>query len=167
MHGQFGLLSPGKASMHSTALPSVLFVCCFYFCGQCFRVSIPPGCEACSFTTDENEIFNVRTNLVACVHAAHTKGVGGWGAGTNLNTSAQELTRRDKKTLFLTPFAARISRSTMDVHFVVVVWYTLLSQRGSLPWEIRVAFLRKASCNRVALPNPNYLKCMLGLFVFP
>ena len=33
-HGKIGLLFPGKASSHSTALPS----CCFS-CVQCFRVS--------------------------------------------------------------------------------------------------------------------------------
>ena len=36
---------------------------------------------------------------------------------------------------------------------------------GFLQWEIRVAFSpRKASCNRIALPN---LGCMLGVLVFP
>ena len=35
MHGEFGLPSPGKASSHSTALPS-----CYFSCVQCFRVSV-------------------------------------------------------------------------------------------------------------------------------
>ena len=75
MHGKFELLSLGKASSHSTALlsfppppPSTL-------CAICFRVSIPPGCEAYSFMS--------RTH----------KG----GSGTN--KSAQEQTRRDRKTV--------------------------------------------------------------------
>ena len=34
-------------------------------------------------------------------------------------------------------------------------------------WKIGSLAPRKSSCNRVTLPNPNQLKCMLGLFVFP
>ena len=46
----------------------------------------------------------------------------------------------------------------------VCVFYKCIVPIGFLPWEIRVAFLGKASCNRVALPN---LRCMLGVIVFP
>ena len=64
-----------------------LFFLFFLFCCLlCFRVAIPPAGEACSFTTDGYDIFNVRTNLGAC--RAHE--IGGGGSGTN--KSAQELT---------------------------------------------------------------------------
>ena len=83
MHGKLGLLSRGKASSHSTALPQLSTPRCAVF--LCFHTI---GCEAYSVTTDEYAIFNVRTNLGAC---RHHKG----GSGTN--TSAQELTRMDRK----------------------------------------------------------------------
>ena len=80
MHGKLGLLSPGKARMH-------FFLCAVF---SYFRTT---GCEAYFFfTTDGYGIFNVITNLGVC--RTHK-----WGYCTN--TSAQELTRRDRK-LFLT-----------------------------------------------------------------
>ena len=54
-----------------------------------------------------------------------------------------------------------------DIHKIekvfvyICILYTLLSQWEFLPWEIPVAPpppTRKASCNRVALPNQNLLK---------
>ena len=82
MHGKFWLLSPGKASSHSTALHN-------FFCFVCagFSRFHTTGCEAYSFTTDGFGIFNVRSNWV---RAVHTKG----GSGTN--KSAEDLTRRDR-----------------------------------------------------------------------
>ena len=68
MHGQFGLLSPGKASSHSTALPSFIFTMCALF--SCLHTT---GCEAYSFTTDEYGIFNMHTNVGAC--RTHEEGV--------------------------------------------------------------------------------------------
>ena len=56
--GECGRLSPGKASSHSTALPSRF--CFFLPYVQCFH---PTGCEAYSFTTGGYGIFNVRTNV--------------------------------------------------------------------------------------------------------
>ena len=50
----------------------------------------------------------------------------------------------------------------------VFVFCTLCCPNGNVSqgkfWSLSPT---KASCNRVALPNPNKLKCMLGLFVFP
>ena len=86
--GNSGCFPFGKANSHSTALP------CFVFCFlpvsatlSCFHTT---GCGAYSFTTDGYGIFNVRTHLGACrTHEG--------GSGTN--KSAQELTRRDRKTV--------------------------------------------------------------------
>ena len=76
----------GKASNHTTVLPSI-----FLPCVQSFCVSIPPAVRpAVFFMTDGYGVFNVRTNLGAC----HThKGRSG------ANKSAQELTGRDRRTL--------------------------------------------------------------------
>ena len=79
MRGKFGLLSPGKASSHSTASYPVLcvgkassystelpsFFSFFFLCAVflCFHTT---GCEAYSFTADGCGIFNVRMNLGAC-----------------------------------------------------------------------------------------------------
>ena len=95
MHGKCGLLFPGKANSHSTALPSlVVFVCAV------FAYVHTTGCDAYSFTTDEYGIFNLRTNLGAWrVHEG--------GSGTN--KSAQELTRRDIKENCVSPHPARES----------------------------------------------------------
>ena len=65
LHVKFGLLSLGKASSHSTALPSV-FVCAFFSPLCSVFVSIPPAARAYYFTTDEYGIFNMRTYLGAC-----------------------------------------------------------------------------------------------------
>ena len=63
MHGKFGMLSLGKASSHSAALPRSLllfFLCVVFSCLRTFH------CEAYSFTTDGYGIFNMRANLGAC-----------------------------------------------------------------------------------------------------
>ena len=86
MHGKFELVFPGKASTHSVALPSFFPPLCAVF--SCFHTT---GCEANPFTTDGYGIFNAHPNLGAC----RTHEV---GSGTN--KSAQELTRRDRKTDF-------------------------------------------------------------------
>ena len=60
MHGKFGLLSPGKASSHSTALPSYCFFLCAVF--SCFRN--PPYSD-------------MTTGSLMCVRScAHTHGNG-------------------------------------------------------------------------------------------
>ena len=77
-----GLLSPqGKASSHSAELPSFFpsFSLCAVF--LCFHST---GFEAYSFMTNRYRIFNVRTNLDACL--THE-----WGEGSHTNKSAQEL----------------------------------------------------------------------------
>ena len=64
MHGQFGLLSPGKASSHCTALPT-------FFLSSCFLCAVfswfhTTGCDALySFTTCLYEIF-LRVSCVQC-----------------------------------------------------------------------------------------------------
>ena len=70
MHGKFGLLSLGKASSHSTALPS----CCFFLCAvfSCFRN--PPNSDM------DYRIFTVRTFLCMRTHT---------GVGHTDNESAQ------------------------------------------------------------------------------
>ena len=55
MQGKFGLLSQGKASSHSTALPGCFFLMCAVF--SCFHTN---GREAYSFTTDGYGICNVK-----------------------------------------------------------------------------------------------------------
>ena len=67
-------------------------------CMQRFCVSIPPA-EAYSLTTDGYGIFKLRTNLgVRCTHNGGGGGeVGGFGLSST-RKSAQELTRRDRKT---------------------------------------------------------------------
>ena len=77
-----GCFPPGKTSSQGTALPSFFFLSP---CVQCFRVSIPPGCEAYSFRTDGYGTFNVRAKLGACrTHEGEP--------GTK--KSAKELTRK-------------------------------------------------------------------------
>ena len=77
MHGQFGQLSPGKASSHySTALRSFFFFLSFLFAMfSCFHTT---SCDAYSCTTDGQMICNARTHLGAC--RTH-KGGGGGGGG--------------------------------------------------------------------------------------
>ena len=67
---EIGLLSPGKASSHSTALPSIFCFLLFFLCAvfSCFHTT---GCDAYSFTIDANRILNMRTIWVCAVH---TKG---------------------------------------------------------------------------------------------
>ena len=67
MHGKFELLSPGKASSHSTALPMPA-LCFLILRVLYFRVSILPACEAYPFTTVGNGILNVCIHLVRVVH---------------------------------------------------------------------------------------------------
>ena len=88
MRGIFGLLSPRKASSHSTVLPSLFSFRRAFF----FPRSIPPAVRPTLFTTDGFGIFNVRTNLGAC--RTH-EGGSGW------NKSAEELTPRDTEKLWL------------------------------------------------------------------
>ena len=87
MHGKYGLLSLGKASSHSTALPSAL--CCYvlplYAVFSCFYTT---RCDDYSFTTGGYGIFNMRANV-----GASRKHEGGSG----INKCAQEVTRRDRK----------------------------------------------------------------------
>ena len=64
MHRKFGLLSPGKVSSHSTALPSFFSLCVVFLF---FHTT---DCEAYSFTIDGYGIFNASTNL-----GAHEGGV--------------------------------------------------------------------------------------------
>ena len=104
MRGEFGLLSPGKASSHSTALPSLsthphpppppppLF------CVHCFRASIPP---AGMLTLLRQMDMGSLTHSQIWVRAVHTK-----GGGSGTNKSAQELTwsyRRRKQLLLTLP----------------------------------------------------------------
>ena len=91
MHWELGLLSPGKASSHSTVLP--IF---FLSCVQRFSSVHITGCEAYSFTTGAYGMFNVRTHLVRVVHMK-VAGVG--GGGSVINQSAHDWTRRDRKTV--------------------------------------------------------------------
>ena len=101
MHGQSGLLFPGKVSSRSTDLPCFfLFLCTkdeinvpmalsvFRDGSAVFSCFYTTGCDAYSFTTDGYGIVNVRTNL----GAVHTKG----GSGTN-KSARDELTRRYRK----------------------------------------------------------------------
>ena len=52
-HGKFRLLSPGKVISHSTALPSWVFLVCFFLCAvfnfKCFHTT-SCECEAYSFS---------------------------------------------------------------------------------------------------------------------
>ena len=87
------MLSPGKASSHSSALPSYLFPSC-----AAFSFVHTTGCEAYSFTTDGYGIINMRIHVGACrTHAA--------GSGTK--TSAQDLTRGDRNNTCTSPCPAR------------------------------------------------------------
>ena len=66
MPDKFGLLSLGKASSHSTELPSFSFFLCAVF--SCFCSS---GCEACSFTTERCVGSLTRAHI--WMRAVHTK----------------------------------------------------------------------------------------------
>ena len=70
MHEKLRLLSLGKMSSHSTALPSFVHPVCM----QRFRFSIPRAMRPTLLTTDGHGIFNVRTYLVCAVR---TMGGGG------------------------------------------------------------------------------------------
>ena len=87
MHGKFGLLSTGKASSHSTALPNFLLFFLFP-CVQCSCVYIQPAVMP-------TLLRQIDIGSLMCAHmwgcAVHTKG----GSGTN--KSAQELTWRNRK----------------------------------------------------------------------
>ena len=69
-HAKFGLLlSPGKASSHSTRrYPDCFFFLCAVF--LCFHTT---GCEAYSFTTDGYGIFNERVSVSVQAHTARLK----------------------------------------------------------------------------------------------
>ena len=77
MNRKFGMLSLSKMSSNSMALPSFFPLCAMFLC------------EAYSFMADGYGIFNMHT---ISVYAVHTK-------GGQTQTSAQELTQRDRKTL--------------------------------------------------------------------
>ena len=59
--GKFRLLSPEKASSHSTVLPRWVFS--FFLCAV-FSYFHTTGCEARSFTTDGYGIFNACLNFI-------------------------------------------------------------------------------------------------------
>ena len=95
-HGNFRSFYPRKASCDRVALPSLNQ---FLTESRYPALTIPnlvvyavilydhtTGCEAQSLTIDGYEIFNVRTNV-------------GTEAGSCTNKSAQELIRRDRKTV--------------------------------------------------------------------
>ena len=90
MHGQFGKASPGKASSHSSALPSFFFSFCSLLCAMfsCFHTT---SWEVYSFTTDGYGVIK-QPHKFGCVPYTR-RGV----AGTN--KSAQELTRGDTTTV--------------------------------------------------------------------
>ena len=80
-----GCLPWGKREGTVRRYPAGFCFPCAVF--MCFRTS---GCEAYSFTTDGYGIFNVRTHLGAC--RTHEE-------GSDTNKPAQELTRREKRTV--------------------------------------------------------------------
>ena len=90
MHGKFRLLSPGKVSSHSTALPSFCFflsaVCVFFYIAEAVRPTLLRQ-------TDVYGIFNVRTNWVLA--AVRMKG---GQAQTSLHKKSL---RRTEKTVLL------------------------------------------------------------------
>ena len=79
---EIGLLFQGKASSHSTALPSffLFFLCVVHWCLH------TTGCEAYSFMTDGYGIFNTCANLGACC-THEDMGGGGGQAQTSLRKS--------------------------------------------------------------------------------
>ena len=83
MHRQFGLLSPGKASSHSMALPNFFFLCAVF---SRFHTT---GCEAYSFTTDGYGILMYTQIWVRAVHMkggqAKTNLYKSWLGGTEKN----------------------------------------------------------------------------------
>ena len=81
MHGEFGLLSPGKMSSHSTALPS--FFGLFFPCVQCFRVSVINR----TLTWTTGSLTCLRDNSYAC---AYTHG----GLGTPTTSQHTIFTRK-------------------------------------------------------------------------
>ena len=88
MHAKFGLLSQEKASSHSAVLPRFFsFSCMQYFC-----VSIPPAVRP-------TVIRQMDMGSLTCAHmwvrAVYTRK----GGGSGTKKSAQELTRRDRKTV--------------------------------------------------------------------
>ena len=79
MHGKFGLLPPGKASSHSTALPRLIF-CFFLSCVQCFCVTVIH--QTLTWTT--GSLMCVREHSYACVYT--------WGLGTSTTSQHNILT---------------------------------------------------------------------------
>ena len=67
MHGTFGLISPRKASSHSTALPSF-----FFYCVQYFLVSTPPAVQPSLLRRMDVGSLTCAQMLV---RVEHTKGV--------------------------------------------------------------------------------------------
>ena len=92
MHGKFWLLSREKASSHSTVLPR-----CFFHCVQCFRVSIWPALRRTLLRLMDMGSLTCAQIWVRVIHTNAKWREGGGGSGTN--KSAQELTRRDRKTV--------------------------------------------------------------------
>ena len=81
----------GKSQNHSMALPSLIFSLCVM--SSCFHI-IPPAVRSILvYDRWIYGIFNVCTNLDAC----RTHEGGGGESGTN--TTAKELTRRDRKSV--------------------------------------------------------------------
>ena len=95
--GHSGYFPRGKSAAIVRRRYPVFFFFFSFLCAvfSCFDTT---DCEAYCLTTDGFGIFNVRTNLGTC----HTH-----EGGSDTSKSAEELTRRDRKTLFLTPYPAR------------------------------------------------------------
>ena len=86
MHGKFGLLSPGKVTSHSTALPR----CFFPHYVQCFRVSIPPAVRLTLLRQMDMGSLTCAQIWVLAVHAK------GGQAQTSLHKS---VTQKNRKTV--------------------------------------------------------------------
>ena len=83
MHGKFGLLSPGKASSHSTALPIFVVISCV----QCFRVSVI------------HRTGTWTTGYLTCVRSYVCAYTRGWGTPTS--ESAQHFAWKNCHKFFL------------------------------------------------------------------
>ena len=91
MHGKFRLVSTGKASSHSTALPSLFFLCAVF---SCFRN--PPNSDI------DYRIFDVRTRSFLCV-SIHT------GVGHTDNESTQHFDSEKLTNFYWAPDGDRTS----------------------------------------------------------